>query len=339
MAMLTKAKRRQKIPIRRRTLFALALASGLATRASAQDRRIPRIGMMFTSPVGPPTQQYFDALVAGLTENGFVPERDVVLDIRVHRGDPERMARVVAELVASGVDVIYAPSTSDALAAKKATSTIPIVFAGPGDPVGSGLVASLAHPGGNVTGVSSQGVDLAPKQLQYLMQAIPDARRIVVLFQPGNPPHEAGMAQLRQMGAALKIEITPVAAQEPADITPAFQRIAVLKSDALIIFDSPFAYANRAQIVGLAMSHRLPTMCQSPVYLQHNALMSFGPRLTEIVHLAASFLARILRGANPRDLPVEQPTRFELVVNLRAAKTLGLSLPVSFLAGADEVME
>jgi putative ABC transport system substrate-binding protein len=325
--------------IRRRSLVSLALASGTVGKASAQTDRQARIGMMATAPPAPSTQPLFDAFTAGLAENGLVVGRDVTLEYRYHGGDPARMADVAEELAAMKVDVIFAAATQQALAAKKATAIIPIVFAGPGDPVGAGLVASLAHPGGNITGVSSQGVDLATKQLQYMLQAVPGATRVAVLLQPGNPPHDTGIKQLRQQGELKKIEITAIPALVPGDIEPAFDRVTALEAEALIVFDGPFASVNRAHLIELATSRKLPNLWQWRYYVQQGALMSFGPLLPDMIRRAAGYAARILKGAHPGDLPVEQPTRFELVINLRTAKALGLTVPPSLLAAADKVIE
>jgi putative ABC transport system substrate-binding protein len=323
--------------LRRRSLVPLALATGLADKASAQTARQARIGVMWPTPDS--MQPLFDAFAAGLAESGFVIGRDVLVEIRYHDGDVERMAAQAAELAAMKVDVIYAPTTENALAAKKATSTIPIVFAGPADPVGVGLVASLAHPGGNITGMSSQHLELGFKQLQYVLQAIPDITRLAILFHPANPTQQVVIGRFRQLAEPQKIEITAISATVPGDIEPAFDRMAAVAAQALMVLDSPFAFVNRARLIELATQHKLPNSWGWPYYVQAGGLMSYGPFATDIVRGGGAYVARILRGASPGDLPIQQPTRFQLVVSQRAARAIGLVLPETFLAAADEVIE
>ena len=284
-------------------------------------------------------QPLLDAFISGLAENGYVVDRDVIVEYRYHGGNSERMVEQAAEFVRMGVALIVAPSTQTAIVAQRTTNKIPIVIVAAGDPVGAGLAASLARPGGNITGMSSQGVDLALKQLELLEEAIPAAKRVALLLHPENPPHVAGYAQLRVAGPAMGLKIEPIPKRVADDIEPAFQRAVELGCQAMIVFDDAVTGVHRAKLIERSITARLPAIYQWRYYVVDGGLMSFGPAFPDLFRRAASHVARILRGERPAEMPIEQPTTFELVINLKTAKALGLIIPPSILARANDVVE
>jgi putative tryptophan/tyrosine transport system substrate-binding protein len=242
------------------------------------------------------------------------------------------------ELVRLKVDVIITHNTPGPLAAKQATSTIPIVFATAGDPVGSGIVASLARPGGNVTGLSSQTPDVAGKRLELLRQIVPGLHRLAVLADTDNPFVKLVVSQLRQAGAGLGVEVATFEMRRGEDIAPAFEALKG-RAQALYVPATPVALVNRARINTLALAAHMPTTLEVREYVEAGGLMSYGPDWPHMWGRAANFVDKILRGAKPADLPVEQPTKFDLVINLTIAKALGLTVPDKLLALANEVIE
>jgi putative ABC transport system substrate-binding protein len=236
------------------------------------------------------------------------------------------------------VDVIVVSSTPAAKAAKQATGTIPIVMVYVGDPVGSGLVASLAHPGGNVTGLSSQA-EQAGKQLQLLHEIAPGASRVAVIWDPSNPAHLPSHKDVEASGQALRIEIRSHPVRTPDELEIALAAIERERATAFMPFDSQVAFVNRRRLVEFAARNRLPAVYAVRAYVNGGGLMSYGPSLPDLFRRASTYVAKILRGAKPGDLPVEQPTKFELVINLKTAKALGLTIPPSLLLRADQVIE
>jgi putative ABC transport system substrate-binding protein len=275
----------------------------------------------------------------GLREHGLDPGRDVRIDYREAGGRVDTFDAIAAELAASPVDLIVAPSTTAAFAARKATARIPIVTMFAGDPVGSGLAESLARPGGNVTGMTSQGVDFATKHLELLIEAIPSAQRIAVLTIPGNPPNERGLREIEQAGSARGLAVSAAPWRTGDELAGAFALIDRYKAEGIVVFDAPQTFEYRERIIALALERRLGTVFQQRLYTEAGGLLSFGPDTADLARRAAGHVAKILGGAKPAELPMEQPTRFDLAVNLRTARAIGLALAPSLLARADEVIE
>jgi len=265
-----------------------------------------------------------------------------VIEYRDAEGKPERFPALAAELVALKVDVILTGSTPQALAAKQATKTIPIVFIGTADPVGSGLVTSLARPGGNVTGLSNLAAELVGKRLEQLTQAVPGVSRVAVLWQPGvlGDRTEKEMLKAADVAArALGMGLQFVEARGPADFDRAFSDMTRARAGALTVLPSSMFSSERRRLVDLAAKNRLPAVFPFREFADAGGLMSYGPNLADLLRRAATYVDKILKGAKPADLPVEQPTKFELVINLKTAKALGLDVPLQLLQRADEVIE
>jgi len=249
-----------------------------------------------------------------------------------------RRSELANQLVRLKVDVIVTHNTPGPLAAKQATSTIPIVFATAGDPVGTGIVASLARPGGNVTGLSSQTPDVAGKRLELLREIVPGLRQLAVLADTDNPFVKLDVSHLRQAGAGLGVEVAMFEMRRGEDIDPAFEALKG-RAQALYVPATPIAVVNRVRINTLALAAHVPTMLGVREYVEAGGLMSYGPNFPDLFRRAADFVDKILRGTKPGDLPVEQPTKFDLVINITTAKALGLEVPPTLLARADEVIE
>jgi putative tryptophan/tyrosine transport system substrate-binding protein len=313
-----------------------AVAWPLVARAQ-QTGKLPTIGCLHGTTLST-GGQWVAAFVQRLRELGWIEGRTDAIEVRWADGRSEPFAEIAAEFVRLKVDIIVASGTANIVAAKRATSLIPIVFAAAGDPVGSGLVASLAQPGGNLTGLSTQALDLAGKRLEFFREVIPGPSRLAIMGNVGNPSIVLEMAELKAAARALGLEIAALEIQKTEDIVPAFE---VLKgrADALyVVFDALVA-ANRIRINTLALGARLPTMSGNPAFVEVGALMSYGPNSPALFRRAAEYVDKILRGAKPGDLPVEQPTKFDLIINLVTAKALGLTIPHTLLARADEVIE
>ena len=264
--------------------------------------------------------------------------RTVAIEHRWAEGRTERFAEIATEFVRLKVDVIVTAGTGAPLAAKKATSAIPIVFAVAADPVGTGLVATLARPGGNVTGLSTQQADLAGKRLELLREAIPGLRRLAITANVGIPASVLEMRELQTEARTLALEVTALEIRRAKEIAPAFEALKG-RADALYVVGDPLMFTNRARIHTLAMGAQLPTMHNTREYVEAGGLMSYGPNFPDLYRRAAEFVDKILRGAKPADIPVEQPTKFDLVINMTTAKALGRKIAESFLLRADEVIE
>jgi putative ABC transport system substrate-binding protein len=321
---------------RRKVLLALA-ALAAAPAYPQQPGKIWRIGFLAQTD-GP--NKNIAAFVDGLRSLGYVEGRNLAIEYRFAAGNVGMLPAMAAELVRLNVDLIATQATEPIAVAKRATSTIPIVMTGPTDPVGSGLVASLAHPGGNVTGMSIQSTELAGKDLQLLRELIPKATRIAVLTQTDGKGITGSLFIEQIQAASKKMEITLVGqhvneAEALADAFAAMQRARV---QALIVQHTTFADSHRKPIVDLVARHRLPAIYGSRGIVDAGGLMSYGPSLPDVYRRAAYHVDRIFKGAKPADLPVEQPTKFEMVVNLKTAKALGLTIPQSVLLQADEVI-
>ena len=303
---------------------------------SAQPpRQVVHVGILNS---GAAKDARVDEFRDGLRELGYVEGQNLAIVYRWADGRQERLPELAAELVASHVDVIVAVGAA-VWAAKQQTSTVPIVIAFSGDPVATGMVSNLARPGANLTGVSLMSSDLAAKRLELLKQTSPRIARLAVLY---NPAERASAPELQETEAAartLGVTLQPLEDRRPDDLKQLFAAAARGRSDALIVLAHAFAFQNRGRIIELAARQRLPTMYGWREFVDAGGLMSYGPNVHAMVRRAASYVDRILKGAKPGDLPIEQPTKFELVINLKSAKALGLTIPQSVLIRADEVIQ
>jgi len=305
-------------------------------RTSAQQiGKLPTIGFLGASASG--FAPWAAAFAARLRELGWVEGRTVAIEYRWSEGRSERYAEIAAEFVRLKVDVILTVGSA-VPSVRQATTVIPIVFAVAIDPVGSGLVASLAKPGGNVTGLSIQANELAGKRLELLREVMPALRRLAIMFNADNTQPVLEMGETQAEARRLGLEITPLAIRRAEDIAPAFQDLKS-KADAVYVAVDQLMVANRERILTFALNERLPTVFSERDFVKAGAFLSYGPSYSDLFRHSADYVDRILRGAKPSDIPVEQPTKFELVINLTTAKAVGLTIPQSLLLRADEVIE
>ena len=327
-----------------RRTFINIVAAGLAIARSAaeaqQASKVARIGFLATNLAVIPHLR--DAFLQGLRDLGYVEGRNVVIEYRDAEGKLERFPALAAELVALKVDVIVAPTTPATVAAKQATKTIPIVFAVVSDPVTSGLVTSLARPGGNVTGLSVLEPELVGKRLELLKQVVPGVSRVAVLWHPGAVGERTEKDVLKEAEAAARAMGVPlqfVEARGPADFDRAFLDMTRASAGALAVLESTVFFVERRHLVDLAAKNRLPAVYGLREFVDAGGLMAYGPNQPDLFRRAATYVDKILKGAKPGDLPVEQPTKFELIINLKAAKGLDITIPQSLLGRADEVIQ
>jgi putative ABC transport system substrate-binding protein len=328
--------------MRPRPVFLTILAVGvlvapLATTAQPAEkvRRIGFLGMNSATGL-----RLLEPFRQRLRELGWVEGRNIAIDLRFAEGRVDRLAGLAAELVQLKVDVMVAGPTPPAVAAKNATGTIPIVLVAVGDPVRLGLIASLARPGGNVTGLSFDvGLETFGKGLELLKETVPAVRRVAVLTNPTNPAQAIAIRDVKVAAAALGLQPQLLETRGPGEFDGAFAAMARERAGALLLLTESLFFLHRARLADLAVRNRLPSMSGLREYVEAGGLMSYGPSLVASYRSAALFVDKILKGARPADLPVEQPTTFELVVNLKTAKALGLTIPPSILARADEVIE
>jgi putative ABC transport system substrate-binding protein len=278
-------------------------------------------------------------LPASLRELGWIEGGNILIEFRGAEGNYARLPELAADLVRLKVDLIVARSSQFVQPAKAATSSIPIVFLVHADPEGTGHVASLARPGGNITGLANLQTDLAPKELELLISAVPVAKRIAVLWNPDTPSHIPGLKAVEEAGRTLRVQLQAVGARTGAELAGAFSAMARARAQAVLVIGSPVFIAERQRVAQLAITHRLPTMLQTKEAVEAGGLMSYGPNFEDLYRRGAVYVDKILRGAKPADLPVEQPTKFELVINLKTAKALGLTIQPSVLGRADQVIE
>ena len=317
------------------TLTLSLLAAPLTVTAQPRST-VPRIGMLAlgreeSDPLG-------DAFRQGLRDLGYVEGKNLVLEYRSAAGQNERLPALAAELVRLPVDVLVTAGQG-ALAAKHATATIPIVFTVFADPVGEGLVASLARPGGNVTGLSIMAQDLAAKRLELLTEVVPGLRRIAILWNPRRSAHAIQIQEIQAASARGGIHVDVLEARSPQEFDRAFRTMGEQGVGAAIILDEALFYDERTRLATLAAQRQMPAMYGHRGYVDAGGLLSYGPNFTELNRRAATFVDKILKGAKPGDLPVEQPTKFELVLNLKTAKALGITFPPTLLVLADEVIQ
>jgi putative ABC transport system substrate-binding protein len=306
----------------------------LAVRAQ-QPGKLPTIGFLGTdaSTWGP----YTAAFVRRLRELGWIEGRTIAIEYRWSEGRPARNAEIAAEFVRMKVDVILTNTTA-ARTVKQATSVIPIVFPLGIDPVGGGLIGSLAQPGGNVTGVTNQQSDLAGKRLELLREVLPRLRRLAIIGNVGSPQAVLEMGEVQAGARTFGLEVAPLEIRRAEDVAPVFESLKD-QADALYVVGDSLVQANRTRIITFSLSARLPTIVGIREFVQAGALMSYGPNFLDQFRRAAELVDKILRGTKPGDIPVEQPTKFELVINLTTAKAIGLTIPPTLLARADEVIE
>jgi putative tryptophan/tyrosine transport system substrate-binding protein len=312
-----------------------AVAWPLAARAQQRGKKY----IIGRFNAGSATEPLNDVFTEILRELGWVEGENVVFERRYAENRLERLPELAADLVRLKVDVIVATGTLAPLAAKRATSTIPIVMTGAGDPLGTGLVDSLARPGGNVTGMSLMVPELGGKRLELLKELLPRLARVAVLWNAANPYSALVFKQVQAAGTILGIEVQSLEVRQPDDFDGAFETVRRQHPDALMTVEDPLTINHRKRIADFAIGELLPTLQGFREFVAAGALMSYGANVIDLARRAAGYVDKILKGANPADLPVEQPTKFDLVINLTTAKTLGLTVPPSLLARADEVIE
>ena len=325
-----------------RGLFALSLvlsllAVPLATGAQ-QPAKVYRIGYLGVTSASA-TAHLIQAFQLGLREFGYIEGQNITIEYRWAGGRNDRLPGLAAELVRLKVDVIVVGPPPAALAARNATKTIPIVFAAGVDPVASGLVASLARPGGNVTGLATISPELSGKRLQLLKEAVPTISRVAVFWTPTNPSHGQALEEAEAAAEILRLQLQPVEYRTPDDFESAFQAATRERASALMVLDDPVSFSQRARIVGLAARSRLPAIYGFREFAEAGGLIIYGPSLPDQWRRAAEYVHKILKGAKPAALPVEQPIKFELLVNLKTAKALGLTISKTILFRADEVIQ
>jgi len=319
------------------TILAVGLLLSTPFAGAQQPATVYRIGFFGggTSASAP----FLDAFRQGLSDFRWVEGRHYVIEYRSAEENIDRLSEVAAELVRLNVDVIVATSPPAIWPVKDATKTIPIVMVMGPDPVESGLVQSLARPGGNITGLITLSADLGAKQLELLRDIVPGVSRVAVLFNPTNPWHPNGLKRIEPSAQSLGLQLYPVGVRGPDELDGAFARVTQHRADALLVFPDPLIVGQRRRIAALALKHRLPALCALRESAEAGCLASYWPNSAAQVRRAATYVYRILNGARPGDLPIEQPTRFELVLNAKTAKALSLRLPPAVRVRADEIIE
>jgi putative ABC transport system substrate-binding protein len=319
------------------TLALSILAAPLAAETQ-QAAKIPRIGYLSpSSPADPRTQRFLEAFRQGLRKLGWVEGQQIAIEYRWAEERPKRLADFARELVSLNVDVIVASTTSASLRAKQATETIPIVSVAV-DPVATGLVTSLAHPGRNITGLSMMAPDLIGKQMEILKELVPTLSRVALLWNPNNVSNVPQLQQAQETAQALKVRLQPLEVRGLSELDSAFATMTKEQADAVIVLVDSMLVQHRTRLADLAAQSRLPAVYGLDDHAEAGGLLAYGPNVTDLHRLAATYVDKILKGAKPADLPVEQPMKFELVINLKTAQTLGLTMPPSLLMLADEVI-
>jgi ABC-type uncharacterized transport system substrate-binding protein len=332
-----------KFKIENRKLYGLALgaillALSFPVEAQQQPKKLHRIGILLVG-----SSSFYSARIdvfrQGLKELGYIEGKNIAIEYRYAEGKADRLPTLAAELVGLNVDVILTSSTPSVLAVKKATSTIPIVFVAINDPVASGLVTSLARPGGNITGLTILGPELSGKRLELLKEAVPKATRVAFLWNSANPAQGLLWKESQAAAQELRLQLQSLEVRSSNDFDSAFEAVLRERSQALITVPEPLINTHLKRIVEFAAKNRLPAMYANPQFVDAGGLMSYAPDYSAQYRRAATYVDKILKGAKPADLPVEQPTKFELVINLKAAKAIGLSISESMLLRADRVIE
>jgi putative ABC transport system substrate-binding protein len=318
----------------------LLLAASLGTAAAQPAGKVPRVGYLIAgSHSDPQRQRLLEAFRQGLLELGYVEGQNIAIESRWAEGNDDRLPALAADLVRSKVDVIVAQSGAATRAAQQATRTLPIVMSLSNDAVGSGFVASLARPGGNVTGLTIMAPDLAGKQFQLLKEVVPKVSRVALLTNPDNPSSARFVREAEAAAQALGVRLQTLEARDPQEIDSAFAAMTRERAGALLILPDVIFLSQRRQMAELATKRCLPAVYGVREYAEAGGLMAYGANHIDLVRRAATFVDKILKGAKPGDLPVEQPTKFELIINLRTAKAIGLTIPPSVLQRADQIID
>jgi len=319
------------------SVFVVLLFAVTFHAEAQQPAKVPTIGFMRG---GSPTAPEVDAFRQGLRELGYVEGKNIIIDFRNTEGKTDRFASVAAELVRLKVDIIVAAGGSAVvLAAKPATDTIPIVMTNPGDPVAIGVVASLARPGGNVTGLTSSSTELSGKLVELLKEAVPKLTRVAVLWSPAEPGNARNFKETEVAAQSLRLKLLSLGVRTPDELDNALQSSIKDRAGALIIIRSPAYTSTGERIVDFAAKNRLPTMFPEKLFVEAGGLMSYAPNIADNFRRAATYVDKILKGAKPADLPVERPMKFEFIINLKTAKQIGLPIPPNVLARADKVIK
>jgi putative ABC transport system substrate-binding protein len=322
--------------MKRREFIAASAALLVSPRRSLAQGTRRRVGFLAMDVVEPTVQK---AWLEGMRDHGWIDGKNLIIEYR-YAPSQDRLPASAAELVALSPDLLIAPNTQAAVALKSATASIPIVFVAVGDPVGLGLVQSLSRPGGNITGLASINPGFAGKEIEVLREMVPTVSKIAVLANPGNPIQRRVIAEeLPQIARNLGVALPIVEATTAEELDIAFASAAAQQPDEIIVFGDALTFNNAARVTALAAKHRLPAIYISRIFASNGGLISYGPDIPDLFFRAGSYVDKILKGTKPSDLPVEQPTKFELVINLETAKALGLTVPPSLLARADEVIE
>ena len=320
-----------------RLVTSIALASAVGSGVAQSTSKTFRIGTL--SPISAAAgRQFEDAFIAGLRELGYIEGKNVVIERRYAEGQMERLPALALELIELKVDVVFAPSTVATRAVKKITDTTPIVFAAVPDPVGDGLVTSLGRPGGNITGLTMISGEISAKRLELLSEVIPKVSRVALLYS-GSAGATFQVAEAKRAAEALGKTLLLHAVARPEDLQGAFAEMRAQHAAALLVTENPMLFGNRAQVAELAIKGNFPAIFGAGAYVEAGGLFSYGASYIDLMRRAASYVDKILKGAKPADLPVEQPTKFELIVNLRTANALKIKIPQSVLLRADRVIE
>jgi ABC-type uncharacterized transport system substrate-binding protein len=314
------------------TLFALC-----GRTEAQQAAKVPRIGFLLGSSPGPDPRM--EGFRQGLRELAYVEGQNIAIEWRYAEGKEELVPKLAAELVQMNVEIIVTDGTNVTRAAKNATKTIPIVMASDADPVGNGFVASLARPGGNITGLVNLLAELSGKRLELLKEAIPGISRVGILWNPENPSSVSGFKETQEAARALAMQLQSLEVRDVYDFAGAFQAATKARARALTVVSDSLMFSNRRRLLELAIKHKLATMHTQSLWVDAGALMSYGTNLPDLYRRAVIYVDKILKGAKPAELPVEQPTKFELVINLKTAKQIGLTIPPNVLARADRVIK
>ncbi len=317
--------------------IAVVLSCALATPSANAEPPIPRVAFLGAS-TAEQASHLLKAFKQGLRERGYEEGKTIVIETRFADGKLDRLPALAAELVDLKVDVICAPPAAAAQAAKKVAPNMPIVFALVGDPVGAGFAQSLARPGGNMTGLSTINVELGAKRLELLKEAFPKTARVAVLYNPSDPTNTLQLTQIEQAAKILAIQLLPLPVKQTEEFDPAFARLLKERPDAMIVIENPVNFTQRNTVVAFADKNRLPTMYALKEFVDAGGVMSYSVNFAEQIRSSTIYVDKILKGAKPGDLPIEQPTRIELTLNLKAAEAQGLKIPQSLLLRADQVI-
>jgi putative ABC transport system substrate-binding protein len=317
----------------------LVLFSAPLAVDAQQPGKVYRVGILTNNASDPAEARLWQAFRQGLRELGWIEGANILLEFRGAEGNPARLPELAADLVRLKVDLIMARSSQFVQPAKEATSSIPIVFVVHADPVRLGHVASLARPGGNITGLANLQTDIGPKELEILISAVPGSKRIAVLWNPDTPSHTPGLKAVEEAGRPLRVQVQAFGARTASELEGAFAAMARARAQAVLVYASPFSFAERDRVAALAIKYRLPAMFGVKEAVEAGGLMSYAPNYADLYRRGAVYVDKILKGAKPANLPVEQATKFELVINLKTARVLGLTIPQSVLGRADQIIQ